>query len=255
MLPLQAAPSKFICASACSRAGSWLHEFFRLKSFFQISECLLSKDFYLCKPNGRFMNDTKEHIIIISSELFLKRSFKEVTMQEIVQKTGLSKGAFYHHFKSKEQLFLEVLEYFFSHVFIHKYETYSRDSFYNFYHDYANAVKEMGKSYLNKLKEKDNSFNMNHFTLIFDALKLFPDFRDQITSGLKQELEIWKSVISDARQKGEIASTMTDEEIALTYISLSDGIAMHMIVKGLAINEVKEMFLNLWDKLYELIKA
>jgi AcrR family transcriptional regulator len=202
------------------------------------------------------MIETKEHIIVVSSQLFLQRSFKEVTMQEIVIKTGLSKGAFYHHFKSKEQLFMEVLEYFFSHVFVHKYETYSRDSFYSFYHDYANAVKDMGKSYMDKVIEKDDSFfNMNHFTLIFDALKLFPDFRSQITSGFKQELEIWKSVIHDARLKGEIASAMTDEEIALTYISISDGITMHMIVKGLNLTEVKDMFLNLWDKFYDLIKA
>lgn len=216
----------------------------------------LNKNLYFYKPNGRFMHDTKEHIILVSSELFLQSSFKEVTMQEIVQKTGLSKGAFYHYFKSKEQLFMEVLEYFFSHVFVHKYETYSRVSFYDFYHDYANAVKEMGKNYRDKMREKEDTFfNMNHFTLIFDALKLFPDFRTQITSGLKQELEIWKSVICEARTKGEISTSMSDEEIALTYISLSDGIAMHMIVKGLDINEIKDMFLNLWNKFYELIKA
>jgi hypothetical protein len=30
---------------------------------------------------------------------------------------------------------------------------------------------------------------------------------------------------------------------------------MHMIVKGLNLTEVKDMFLNLWDKFYDLIKA
>lgn len=202
------------------------------------------------------MNETKEHIIIESSKLFLRKNFKEVTMLEIVQKTGLSKGAFYHYFKSKEQLFTEVLDYFFSHVFVHNYEAYSHDSFYAFYHDYASAAENVGKRYFETIKEEENSFfNMNYFTLIFDAIKLFPDFRQTIVSGFKSELDIWKTVIAKARSNGEIKSVLTDEEIALTFISLSDGISMHMIVQGKKINEVKTVFLNLWDKLYKLMST
>ncbi len=202
------------------------------------------------------MNATKEFIIVESSKLFLRKNFKEVTMQEIVQKTGLSKGAFYHHFKSKEELFTEVLNYFFTHVFVHNYEAYSTESFYAFYHDYANAVQNIGKRYLENMKDEENSFfNMNYFTLIFDALRIFPDFRQTVVTGFKAEIEIWKSVIGKARANGEIQSSMTDEEIAMTFISLSDGIAMHMIVRGIRINEVRDIFLNLWDKLYEQIKV
>ena len=35
-------------------------------------------------------------------------------MKEIVEKTGLSKGAFYHHFSSKEILFKEIVLMFFA---------------------------------------------------------------------------------------------------------------------------------------------
>ncbi len=201
------------------------------------------------------MNETKEHIIITTSKLFLQKSFKEVTMQEIVLKTGLSKGAFYHYFKSKEQLFLEVLEYVFSKIFVHDYQSYSRESFYGFYHDYANAVENIGKKYLENMKEEGNKvFNINYFALIFDALKLFPGFRENVILGLQGEIEIWKGVIAHAKKNGEIQSAMTDEEIALTFISISDGVAMHMLVRGIAIAEVKNIYLSLWDKLYEHIK-
>jgi AcrR family transcriptional regulator len=30
-------------------------------------------------------------------------------MKEIVEKTGMSKGAFYHYFPSKEDLFIEII--------------------------------------------------------------------------------------------------------------------------------------------------
>ncbi len=59
------------------------------------------------------MSDTKAHILMVSLKLFLQKNFKEVTMKEIVEETGLSKGAFYHYFESKEKLFYEIIDYFF----------------------------------------------------------------------------------------------------------------------------------------------
>jgi len=203
------------------------------------------------------MNDSKEHIITIASKLFLQKSFKEVTMKEIVEKTGLSKGAFYHYFESKEQLLLEVLDFFFTVVMVHHYEEYSRESFYKFYHDYANGAKTIGEKYFDKFKgnESESEFNMNYFSLAFDALKLFPEFREKMILGLKNELKIWSEVIKRARENGEIKSFMTDEELAQIFIYLSDGIVLHMIIRGSKIDEMISPSLVLWDKLYEQIKA
>ncbi|MDR2424627.1 MAG: TetR/AcrR family transcriptional regulator, partial [Prevotellaceae bacterium] len=58
--------------------------------------------------------DTKQHILETACLLFLKKSYKEVTLKEIIRETGLSNGAFYHHFESKEQLFKEVID---THLF------------------------------------------------------------------------------------------------------------------------------------------
>jgi TetR/AcrR family transcriptional regulator, transcriptional repressor for nem operon len=203
------------------------------------------------------MNDSKEHIIKVACKLFLQKSYREVTMQELVKSTGLSKGAFYHYFESKEQLFLEVLEFFFSSVMIHHYEKYSMDSFYNFYHDYANEIKTYGNEYVKYLigDESEGQFNINFFNMAFDALKLFPDFRAKMVNEQKKELKIWIDVIGSARDKGEIKSTMSDEEIAQIYIYSSDGVAMHMVMKGTRVEEMVAPFMKLWDKLYEQIKA
>ena len=212
---------------------------------------------YICKPNGRFMNDSKEHIIITSCKLFLQKNYKEVTMKEIVDKTGLSKGAFYHYFESKEQLFLEVLDYFFTNVMVHAYENYSRESFYNFYHDYAKEVKIYCQTYLDKFRgeESESVITMNYFTLAFDAIKLFPEFKEKMIIGLKEEMKVWVDVIKTARSKGEIKSSMTDEQIARTFIHLGDGAAMHSIIQGSSIYDMVTPFLELWDKLYEQIKV
>ncbi|MDR0424755.1 MAG: TetR/AcrR family transcriptional regulator, partial [Clostridiales Family XIII bacterium] len=58
------------------------------------------------------MKETKEHILSIAQNLFLKKGYKNVTMKELVEKSGFTKGAFYHYFESKESLFREVVERF-----------------------------------------------------------------------------------------------------------------------------------------------
>ena len=203
------------------------------------------------------MNDSKEYIVTIASRLFLQKSYKEVTMKELVEKTGLSKGAFYHYFESKEQLFLAVLDYFFTNVMRRGYEKYSRDSFYRFYHDYAREIKEYSDKYIQKFKgeESESEFNLNYFTLAFDALKLFPDFKERMIAEQHKEFQIWEEVLRNARQKGEIKSVLTDNEIARIFIYISDGAAMHKIMEGVRIVDMIQPFLVLWDKLYETIKA
>ena len=72
------------------------------------------------------MKETKEHILRESCALFLQKSFKEVTMKEIVKTTQMSKGAFYHYFKNKEQIFLEIVDSIYSTVIDIDYKSFSR---------------------------------------------------------------------------------------------------------------------------------
>ena len=201
------------------------------------------------------MNDSKEHIILIASRLFLQKNFKEVTMKEIVEKTGLSKGAFYHYFDSKEQLFLEVLDYFFQSV-TRNYENYSKESFYQYYNDYIKDTISLTLKYLDKFENElsEISITMNYFSLIFDALKLYPEFREKLIEGFNQEINYWIKAIERARASGEIRTMMTDKEIAEIFMYLSDGVGMHMMMRGVDIENMVKPFHILWDRLYEQMK-
>ncbi|MBY8914117.1 TetR/AcrR family transcriptional regulator [Bacillus sp. YC2] len=58
------------------------------------------------------MNEKKEKIIKTGIRLFAKKGFSSTTIQEIAVECGISKGAFYLHFKSKEDLLLSACEYY-----------------------------------------------------------------------------------------------------------------------------------------------
>ena len=55
---------------------------------------------------------TKNRIIECAALLFLKNGYNNTGIKEILEKTKLPKGSFYYHFKNKEQLAIEVAEYF-----------------------------------------------------------------------------------------------------------------------------------------------
>jgi len=53
---------------------------------------------------------TVEKILAISGELFLTKGYDKTSMQDIVNGLGMSKGAIFHHFRSKEEIFEAVVK-------------------------------------------------------------------------------------------------------------------------------------------------
>ncbi|MBP0726876.1 TetR/AcrR family transcriptional regulator [Bacillus sp. RG28] len=53
---------------------------------------------------------TIETILSVSAKLFLEKGFDKTSMQDIAKTAGISKGAIYHHFQSKEEIINAVTE-------------------------------------------------------------------------------------------------------------------------------------------------
>lgn len=62
------------------------------------------------------MKDKEKAIIEAAIKLFATKGFASTSIQEIVTESGISKGAFYLYFKSKDALLIAILEYYFDRV-------------------------------------------------------------------------------------------------------------------------------------------
>jgi AcrR family transcriptional regulator len=58
--------------------------------------------------------DTRQRILKNAARLFNRKGFAEVTIGEIMTAAGLTHGGFYRHFKSKDELYAEVVAQFLS---------------------------------------------------------------------------------------------------------------------------------------------
>lgn len=200
------------------------------------------------------MNDTKEHILNVAFNLFLRKSYKEVTMAELVKNSGMSKGAFYHYFNSKEELFLEVINSSLT-SFAADYDVFNKDSLREFYHQYIGYLEKVLSSSVVYGNTFEDALNINYFSMIFDALKLFPSFQAKMLEIERYELDSWKKIISTARTSGEIKTPMTDEQIAKIFIYTNDGISLRSIMMKVNPKESVSIMQALWDSFYEELKA
>jgi AcrR family transcriptional regulator len=52
--------------------------------------------------------ETRSRILDVAGELFAERGYDATSVADICARAGVTKGAFYHHFKSKQAVFLEL---------------------------------------------------------------------------------------------------------------------------------------------------
>jgi AcrR family transcriptional regulator len=62
------------------------------------------------KPQQARSEETRTRILQTALDLFSQHGLETTSVAEICEKSGISKGAFYHHFETKQSVFLELLE-------------------------------------------------------------------------------------------------------------------------------------------------
>lgn len=200
------------------------------------------------------MKNTREHIIEVSLLLFLQKSYRDVTMKEIVDKTGLSKGAFYHYFSSKEELFKEITKSFFTMgtVDYASFSNFSLKEFYHQYIEYLNASITQLSVLVDPTGEGKASLNI--FLIMFEAINRFPEFLKLELEVYKRDMDNWVHIISIARFNGEIKSPSTDEDIARLFLYCTDGVFLRYVNNEKSAS-YKEYLSSVYNSIYDNLRV
>lgn len=109
----------------------------------------------------------REDICRIALKIFGEEGFERTTMDAIAEKARLSKAALYQYCSSKEDLFLQVLQYYISSGFLGPDETRNDND------DWREYLRTVAKSCLNNARNAERSAFLG--TVIRDSNK-FPSF-------------------------------------------------------------------------------
>ncbi len=61
-------------------------------------------------PREDVSEERKEQILDAATEVFAQKGFDKARMDDIVEETGLSKGALYWYFKSKDDIIFAIMD-------------------------------------------------------------------------------------------------------------------------------------------------
>ena len=173
------------------------------------------------------MNKTKDYILFEAFRLFLEKGYDKVSMNELVRVSGMSKGAFYHYFTSKEELFKEaIITHFITGIGESIPPAKLEDSLLE---SLIGIIDFKAQAYQRMLEMNENS---NFFNLLFQAVSMFPEFRDDLKKGSLLEEDKLTQVFESALAKGEITSTVSTRKLAQIYAAMLDGMELHAVVTG-----------------------
>lgn len=166
------------------------------------------------------MRDTKDYIIDEAFKLFLNHSYEAVTISEISKSIGLTKGALYHHYTSKEEIFSAVVQ---KYLKLEQWD--SSVKYASFLHFIDGSLAHMEKILLKSLVDETNFLPVNYYSLLIDALRHYPGFEKQYEIQHKQQFDQLKSILQEAITRGEIRNDLDIDTTALNYLSINLGIA------------------------------
>jgi TetR/AcrR family transcriptional regulator, transcriptional repressor for nem operon len=200
-----------------------------------------------------YMNGTtKEKLLQIAFREFLMHTYKDVTLSHMVKELGLTKGAFYHYFASKQDLFEQVVEMYISSL---------TDLFgveYNGKHSLTGNIMTLVKLGITQLNEmraelEDGAAPLNLYGFMTDALKYYPGFNKLLKKHQQEAEKNYCKYISIAKDRGEIKMSIDGVLLAGLMHALIDGITMNEFIKPEKSDAASRIERSL-EFIYELIK-
>ena len=191
---------------------------------------------------------TKDRILEEAFKLFLTHNFEKVSIADLENAVGKTRGAIFYFFKTKEELFNQVVDTYLI-------KAQNPDLKFNFPNDisleqfiyhYINGInttmsKMLSLSVINIYK--------HYFSFYLQASRIYPNFPEIMAKNSFEELKAWQKVLDRAIQTKEIHEIDT-KGYALLFRSCFLGLAFdRCLTHGLNTEELKELYLDIYRQI------
>ena len=163
--------------------------------------------------------NNKEKLFAQTFSLLLTHNIGDLTLEEVENATGFTRGAIFYYAKNKLDFFRQVI---ISQVLekqdIHRKVNYTEGmSLKDFIQAYLKGVVSTRDYYLDSVS---NSLRENpthaYLLLILQIKRYYPDLGERYYEIMQEEVALWKKVLADAIASGEIADQPDLDTIAAT---------------------------------------
>lgn len=199
-------------------------------------------------------SETKRLIREAAYKQFLTKDYNTVPLKEIEKSLNLSRGCMSYHYPSKQELFIDVIDFYIFHKqdAKNKFKDISHTSLLEFIDYYIKKVEEtMNATRIYLIEKEKTNITRAYLKLILQAEYFYPGFNEAFNEITNKEIKLWERIFVKAVETKEIRSDVNPSTLALTFRILLFGKCFQdALVNGLRIEELKVVLYNQ----YELIK-
>lgn len=190
--------------------------------------------------------NTKDYIIEQAYLLFLNKSYEAVSISDLSKAIGMTKGAMYHHFASKEALFIEVVD---KYLILKEITYFSEDlSLSQFIEKNLQEVEDILESIMGTSPQ---SVPTSYLSILIDAMRHYPGFTKDKMLCINADISKVEKVMQNAIVCGEIRKDINVKIMAVIYFSLITGMATSILQE----NSPKKAVSHLREQMHELYKV
>jgi len=161
----------------------------------------------------------KELILQTAARLFAVKGFRDTSMAEISQETGVASATIFYHYKSKEELLLSILANI-KETIISEFDRYFNN---RQFPSGMDMTKGAVSFYLRLAGDRENTFLLLHRHYPYDLAEANPVCRKHLQSIHICLVNIFETAILKGQSDGSIVSVPATK-VALLIYSLVDGI-------------------------------
>ena len=184
--------------------------------------------------------ETVARILSSAEELFLERNYADVTVSQVAEAAGLTKGAVYHYFPSKEKLYLAML-----HNDLAQKSRLYRQQALEIGGSCAERLQHLTRAFLSLPETKRRLIG-----LVRRDVNIFPPpLRDELVRAYQQALpDLVEEIIRDGVRDGELMPCdprlLAWQFVALVEVVLTPYANQRFACDDDKLNYVLSMFLN-----------
>lgn len=194
------------------------------------------------------MKDTRDYILKEAYKLFLNNSYEAVSVSMICEAIGFTKGALYHHFTSKEELFHAVIDKYF------RIPNLAIEADKATLQEYIQVtLTHTQKTLRNIFGHDDKVVPVNYFSLITDIFRHYQGFFDTISAIMEEDAAKLETILRNAIRRREIRDDINVQVVAKQFISLAISLTGYFI-RISSVETAMKMMEDQFNQLYELLK-
>jgi len=168
--------------------------------------------------------DSRDEILKAAMQLFANRGFHETSMSEVAREARVSKALIFWHFKTKEELFVAVLNRLLEPYFIDFAEEAA-------VMDERAQIEKLVESYLSFVRDNASSVRFFLAQMLHDQ-KLSESLNEQVLKLYGGYRAMLVELIASAQQKGVCSRRSAPESSAAFLLSALNGLLIEYLFMG-----------------------